>query len=458
MSLVDHLNQTRESGIVNPSNLIKRARSYTVIFQRNARLYLLNSILGGLSFSVYSLFFNLYILARGYPKDFLGFLSALPSAVALLAAVPMGVVSDRIGRRKAMVWGTLGSLAAVAIIAWGGSSTLLVAAVILLGMGSELFNVSAAPFMMENSGERERTALFSASFGFSTLAGFFGSLVGGQLPRLMSGAFALMPDSASAYGAAILFGPALMALSLLPLLAMREPPRSHQPINWTLPNTRLIALAVEDTWRRARAAPVIAWRGLRYRRLIVKLLVPNALISLGAALLIPYMNVFFRERHYVTDETLGLIFALSSVVTGVATLVAPLGANRWGKVRAVAFTQALSLPFLLMIGFAPWLPVAVMAFLARGALMNMVGPLYNAFTMERVAEGERATVNAFASVTWNVGWAVCPYVSGIVQQQWGFSPLFVATAILYGLAAALTYGFFAASDRAGADTAVAAAR
>jgi len=63
-------------------------------------------------------------------------------------------------------------------------------------------------------------------------------------------------------------------------------------------------LAIEDAWRRARAAPITAWRGLRHQRLIVKLLLPNAIISLGAALLIPYMNVFFRERHQVPDGTL----------------------------------------------------------------------------------------------------------------------------------------------------------
>jgi hypothetical protein len=61
---------------MNHGNLIERARSTVAIFSPNARLYLLNSILGGLSFSVYSLFFNLYILARGYPKGYLGFLAA----------------------------------------------------------------------------------------------------------------------------------------------------------------------------------------------------------------------------------------------------------------------------------------------------------------------------------------------------------------------------------------------
>jgi hypothetical protein len=40
------------------------------------------------------------------------------------------------------------------------------------------------------------------SFGLSTLAGFAGSLIGGQLPRLMSNTFALTPDSAPRTGRA----------------------------------------------------------------------------------------------------------------------------------------------------------------------------------------------------------------------------------------------------------------
>ncbi len=431
---------------MNTPSLIEPIQALARLFQRNAWLYLLNSILVGTSFSIYSLFFNLYILARGYPKDFLGFLSALPSAVALIAAIPLGMFSDRIGRRKAMIGGTLGAILAIVGIASGTNSALLVVAVVVLGMGNELFNISAAPFMMENSSERERTLLFSTSFGLSALSGFAGSLVGGQLPRWMSSVFVLTLDTAPAYGAALLISPALNLLAMFPLLWMREAARPTWNLRLVVPNARLVTLAAEDIWRQFKAAPVLTWRGLYHRQVIVKLLAPNVLISVGAALLIPYMNVFFRERHHVPDGTLGVIFALSSVVTGVATLAAPLLAQRWGKIRSVALAQAASLPFLLIIGFAPSLPLAVLAFWFRGALMNLGGPIYNAFTMEHVAKDERATVNAFSSVTWNIGWAVCPYLSGLVQQKWGFGPLFVMTSVLYGLAAALTYVFFAAGE------------
>jgi MFS family permease len=432
----------RKSANVNTQRLIEHARSRFAVFQRNARLYLLNSVLGGLSFSVYSLFFNLYILARGYPKDYLGFLAALPSMVALVAAVPMGVVSDRIGRKRSMVWGTLGALAGVVAVAWSGDAATIALGVIVMGASNELFNVSAAPFMMENSGESERTALFSTSAGLATLAGFAGSLVGGQLPRLMSRLFTLTPDSANAYAAALLASSLLMAFSLPPLLWMHEAPRRRRPVNWARPNARLLAQRLKDAWRTVRFAPVTALRGMRHRNLVVKLLLPEAVIGLGAPFLIPYMNVFFREQHHVSDEWLGLIFAISSIMTGLAMLGTPLLSRRLGLIGAVVATRVASLPFLLLLGFVPWLPVAVIGFLARGALMNMAWPLYNAFTMARVAEGERATVSALASLTNNIGWSICPYLSGLIQARWGFSPLFILTGFFYALSFTLTYWFF----------------
>ena len=41
-------------------------------------------------------------------------------------------------------------------------------------------------------------------------------------------------------------------------------------------------------------------------------------------------------------------------------------------------------------------------------------------------------VTSIRNLAWNVGWAVGPYISGLVQQRWGFNPLFVNTAVLYG--------------------------
>jgi MFS family permease len=167
------------------------------------------------------------------------------------------------------------------------------------------------------------------------------------------------------------------------------------------------------------------------------------LIGFGAALLIPYLNLYFKETHQVSDNALGVLYSLGSLTVGLATLVGPKLAETLGsKVRTVVVTQSLSIAFLLLLGFAPNVWLAGLAFLMRGALMNMSNPLYSSFAMEQTAEHERAAVNSVLTLMWQVGWAVGPYISGLVQAGYGFAPLFVTTASLYTVATALMWLFF----------------
>jgi predicted MFS family arabinose efflux permease len=175
---------------------------------------------------------------------------------------------------------------------------------------------------------------------------------------------------------------------------------------------------------------------------LLRLLIPPLLISFGAALLIPYLNLFFKQRFGIPDSTLGGIFAALGVAMGVAALAGPAISTRIGKIRTVVLTQALSIPFLLALGFAPLFAVAVGAALARAALFNMASPLYDAFAMERTDEEARPTVIGLINGAYSVGYLVAPTISTRVQESYGFAPLFVTTAVCYGLAVLANYWSF----------------
>ncbi len=179
---------------------------------------------------------------------------------------------------------------------------------------------------------------------------------------------------------------------------------------------------------------------------LLRLLLPPFFISLGAALLIPYLNLFFKERFAITDQVLGLIFAALGIATGLAALGGPVISARIGKIGTVVLTQALSIPFLLAVGFVPLLYVAVAAALARGMLFNMGAPLYDAFAMERTDEAARPTVIGLINGAYSAGYLIAPIVSTRVQERYGFAPLFVATALCYGLAVLAAYWFFVRAD------------
>jgi MFS family permease len=190
--------------------------------------------------------------------------------------------------------------------------------------------------------------------------------------------------------------------------------------------------------------------------LTAKLATPNFLIGMGAAILIPYMNVFFKDRFAISDSRLGLLFSLSSLFIGIGSLVGPrLTTRLGGKIRTVAFTQLSSVAFMLMIGFVPSPLIAGFAFLMRAALMNMAAPLYSAFCMEQTPEHQQGYTSSVLNIAWQIGWSVGPYISGVVQQQYGFTPLFLATSVLYLVAVGVMWKFFHDAEQVQLSSAIA---
>jgi len=127
---------------------------------------------------------------------------------------------------------------------------------------------------------------------------------------------------------------------------------------------------------------------------------------------------------------------------GVGLLIAPPIADRIGKIPLVVVTQGLSIPFLALLGFAPWFWVSAAAYLVRLALMNMSGPVYQTFVMEHVEPSARATVASLVSLSWSFGWAFSPTISGWLQDRYGFGLPFLGTIGFYSVAVFLYWRFF----------------
>jgi MFS family permease len=392
---------------------------------RSARLFLLALFLDGLLFSGWNLFFNLYIIKAGYSRDFLGLVNAAPSLSALLLGVPMGLLSDRMGRKRAMLTGFLLANCGIIAMILFRSETVMLGLALFWGAAAQLYTLSQAPFMMKASDDRTRDVIFSLSYGMFPLASTLGNFLAGYLPGVFS-RFLGTADSPLVYRDVLLTCVALSFVVMVPLAFLQE----------TKTDSRA------DAPRQAAEKRPSVWAALS-RPLTLKLALPNLVIGLGAATLVPYFNVFFAERYRMSDANLGLLFSLGSLTVGVGCIIGPrLVGNLGGKVRTVVLGEAVSLVFLLAIGFSPWPWLAMTGFLVRGALMNMVAPLFDAFALEQSAEAEHGMVNSLRNLAWNVGWTIGPYVSGVVQQRWGFTPLFVNTAFLYGLAIAITWWFF----------------
>ncbi len=393
-------------------------------FGRNARLYLGYTFVSGFGFAIYQLFFNLYVLSLGYSPAFIGLLVGLPALVATVAAVPAGVVGDRVGYRKLLVVGLALAASGFVLAALSPTRGALLAFGVLFGLSRTFLDVVNAPFMALHSGDTERTHLFSVQFSTRTLSGFLGSLVAGGLPTLFAVLLGVGSGDPAVYRGTLLVGACIFAAATLPLLRL-EP---HQPTPVTRP-------------RRMRSWTGLA-KDMRLSRPLMRLIAPHVVVGLGAGALIPFMNVFFNVRFEVSDSVLGALFAGQSLFVGVATLLGPVFAERLGKVRTVVVMQLFSIPFLVLLGFSPTLAPAAMAFLVRAGLMNLGNPLYFAFVMEQVPAGERGTASALLIMSWQGSWAVSSWVSGHLQEGPGFAPVFALTCCAYLAASWLMYVSF----------------
>ncbi len=389
-------------------------------FSSNARLYLTSVVLTGASMGVFRLLFNFYVVSLGYNNALVGQLITTGSLAALFAALPMGYLADVLGRKRSLLIGTATvSLAIFGMVAFP-LKTMLYAMSALSGIGQSLLGVSMAPFLMENSNEKERTYLFSFSSGLQMASAFVGNWIGGYLPSWIAAWQEFTPTSSNAYQGALLVTTALSLLALFPLAFLHERPLPHEERSLFAP----FSYAAE------------------HPMLLTKLILPMLITSIGAGLIMPFMNLFFREVHHQPDQVIGSLFAWGALAMGIGLLIAPPLADRIGKIPLVVLTQGISIPFLIILGFSPWFWLSAGAYLVRLALMNMSGPVYQTFVMEHVEPGARATVASLVSLSWNFGWAFSPTISGWLQARYGFAPPFLGTISLYSIAVFLYWWFF----------------
>jgi MFS family permease len=228
------------------------------------------------------------------------------------------------------------------------------------------------------------------------------------------------PQAPWPYGSAIITISVVAALGAIPLFLLRKPKNGYT--------------------NRGNFTPLIFFK--KNWGVVGKLILPMLVTSIGAGLIMPFMNVFFRTVHHQSDPVIGSMFAWGSLAMGIGLLIAPALADRFGKIQVVVITQALSVPFLFLLGFSPIFTLSALAYYVRLALMNMSSPVYQTFVMERVEEKGRAMVASLVSMASNFGWAFSPTISGWIQDNYGFKPAFAGTIILYIISIFLYWRYF----------------
>jgi MFS family permease len=132
------------------------------------------------------------------------------------------------------------------------------------------------------------------------------------------------------------------------------------------------------------------------------------------------VSLWFFTKFGVELTTLSYIFSIAGVLTAFSFLVAAKIADRIGLINTMVFTHIPSNILLILVAFAPTIPIAVAFYLARMTLSQMDVPTRQSYLVAVVREDERTPAAGITNISRNIAQAVSPSLAGYILQSLSF--------------------------------------
>ena len=397
-------------------------------FNRGTRLFLATSALLGIGqWGIFSVLLNLYLLRLGYDAAFIGQIGAINALGFCLGAPLGGLLATRLSRRAQMVAGVgMGVLgyAAIPLTGWlpaDISRAWVIAAVAIAYLGNGLYGVVTMPLLMDMTIPEERSHAFSLQMAISPLAGFIGSLLGGQLPGLFAALLGPTARAATPYA---------LSLWLVPLLSLPA-----LPLVWTM---------CRDA--RAPSPREAAERGVFPFAVIAMMMLVMILRWCGMGPGFTFFNVYLDSSLGASPATIGALTGIGRLMSAPAALIVPALIARTGKFRAL-FWASLGIALgTLPLALIPSLAGAGAGYLVVQAFFSLTSPAFTLFSMELTTPGWRTAIASASNFGTGIGMAAASFGGGYAIASLGYQNLFLLGAGL-SLCCALTFGGYFRTPR-----------
>ena len=169
-----------------------------------------------------------------------------------------------------------------------------------------------------------------------------------------------------------------------------------------------------------------------------------ALDSFGGGFVVQsFAAYWFYLRFGLTPASLGFIFFVANLLSGVSALLASRLASRIGLVRTMVFTHLPSNVLLILIPLMPNVSLAIVVLFLRFSISQMDVPTRQSYTMAVVPPHERSAAAGIAGVSRTTGAALAPFLAGMMFARPTLinTPFFIAGALKIAYDLLLYNGF-----------------
>ncbi len=365
----------------------------------------------------FNLILNIYLRKNGYTDAVIANFTSYRFISILLFSIPFGLIIK--GRRLKPFF-----IAGAIIIPLSGAAmlltsqahiTFLIKVFFFVGsIGFMLIHVTALPFILRHSGDETLSESIAMNFAVWS----FASIISGILINVFFGIASFFPSFHITEFEVLMLFVFLSALGIFAFSRISE--KAPPPV----PRSSVFTHLKSYQWGRI-------FRGL----------LPMFIISVGAGLTIPFMNLFFNSVFHVDSDAFAIMGSVAAALVFLGGLLTPILRRRLGYGPSIAVTQFTAILFLVFLastelyshyGFALWF--AAGAFIIRQPLMNMASPITSELVMKYVGPQNRELISAIQSGIWNASWFVSAKIFQFLRYiDLAYYKIFIITALLYSM-------------------------
>lgn len=372
-------------------------------------------VLADIIFGISAPTFSLHARSLGLDLETIGWLRASGGVISLCLALPIGLLSDRIGRRRVVLGGLCAFALGMFCVGMASGFPLLLAGSLLFGVaGVSTFQISAALLGdVTTPGQRAMAfGLYATSMG----VGFtIGPIIGGQVAEHAG------TSTAFFVGAIVAVAAVALALVLLP-----------------------------------RPAGAQSGAGRSLRGILAMARRPDlALACLGTLLMSWTFNgaisTFFPiygDALGLSAATIGALFALRALVSAFGRIPNGMLARLLGNQSVMLGALVIDAASMLALAFAHQTWLLALLLVCEGLAFGAYLVSGQTFVADRSTVDNRGTAVGLYAMAGSIGGTAAPAILGPVADSWGLPATFGTTSALIAVGIVVIMAGMALTGRA----------